>query len=331
MEDKVFWQDRPVLVTGSTGLLGSWLIPRLVELKSDVVCIIRDWIPRSKLLLDGFSEKVKIVRGDICDQRLVDRVLNEYEINLVFHLAAQTIVGIANANPVSTFESNIKGTWVLLESCRKISCVRGIVIASSDKAYGDQEKLPYTEDMPLRGKYPYDVSKTCADLLAQSYAHVYKLPVGITRCGNFYGGGDLNWNRIVPGTIRSIIRGRNPVIRSNGQLVRDYFYIEDAVEAYLLLARHLVEDQSLHGQAFNFSNEEPISVLDIVLLISKLMGSELAPVILNEPVNEIKDQYLSSEKARNMLGWKARYNIKEGLELTIGWYRNYLSNERRKS
>ncbi|HEY9702694.1 MAG TPA: GDP-mannose 4,6-dehydratase, partial [Allocoleopsis sp.] len=221
-----FWQDRPTFITGGTGLVGSWLVKKLVDFGAVVVCLIRDWIPESELLKSGVIKQVKIVRGDIKDQALLERILGEYEINTVIHLAAQTIVGIANRNPISTFESNIMGTWNLLESCRKSPTVKQIVVASSDKAYGQQLILPYNEDTPLQGKHPYDVSKSCADLITQSYAHTYKLPVAIARCGNFYGGGDLNFNRIVPGTIRSILKGENPIIRSNGQFIRDYLYVE---------------------------------------------------------------------------------------------------------
>ncbi|WP_168194319.1 GDP-mannose 4,6-dehydratase [Thermodesulfobacterium sp. TA1] len=318
-----FWIDRPVFVTGATGLLGSWLVKRLVEVKADVICLIRDWVPQSELILSGFLDKVKVVRGDVRDQELIERVLGEYEIDTVFHLAAQTIVGIANRNPVSTLDTNIRGTWVLLEACRRSSTVKQIIVASSDKAYGEHKILPYTEENPLQGKHPYDVSKSCADLIAQMYAYTYRLPVVITRCGNLYGGGDLNWNRLIPGTIRSILRGQKPLIRSDGNYVRDYFYVEDAVEAYLLLAQKLSEDRNLIGEAFNFSNEEPITVIELVNLIIKLMEANLTPLILNEASNEIREQYLSSKKARQILKWKPLFSLEEGLNLTINWYKNF--------
>ena len=222
-----FWTDRSVLITGATGLVGSWLTRRLVEAHADVVCLVRDWVPQSELVRAGTIEKVKVVRGDVRDRDFLERVLGEHEIEVVIHLAAQTIVGIANRNPISTFESNIQGTWNLLEACRRSPLVKSIVIASSDKAYGDQEILPYSEETPLAGQHPYDVSKSCADLISGAYAKSYGLPIGITRCGNFYGGGDLNWNRIVTGTIRSLYRDQAPVIRSDGQFIRDYFYVED--------------------------------------------------------------------------------------------------------
>jgi len=322
-----FWQDRPTLVTGATGLLGGWIVKHLIDLGADLVCLVRDWVPGSELVRSNDIERVKVARGDICDSALLERVLGEYEIDTVFHLAAQTIVGIANRNPVSTFRTNVGGTWSLLEACRRSSKVRTIVVASSDKAYGDQEILPYDESTPLQGRHPYDVSKSCADLIAQSYFSTYRLPVGITRCGNFYGGGDLNWNRIVPGTIRSILRGKQPIIRSDGQYVRDYFYIEDGAAAYILLAERLADNPGLNGEAFNFSNDTPVSVLEIVERITKLMDSNLKPVILNEANNEIREQYLSSAKARKMLSWEPLVTLDEGLGRTISWYRDFLSNK----
>lgn len=322
---KNFWLDRPTFVTGATGLLGSWLIKKLVDLRADVVCLVRDWVPQSELVLSGTIEKVKVVRGDIKEQALIERILGEYEIDTVFHLAAQTIVGIANRNPVSTLETNIQGTWSLLEACRRSPKVKQIIIASSDKAYGEQGILPYDENTPLQGKHPYDVSKSCADLIAQMYAHTFRLPIVITRCGNLYGGGDLNWNRIVPGTIRSVIKGENPVIRSDGRLIRDYFYVEDAVSAYIMLAEKLAEDRKLIGEAFNFSNEEPLSVIEITEKILKLMNSELKPVILNEASYEIPKQYLSAKKARKILEWQPIFSLEKGLTHTINWYRNFFS------
>jgi CDP-glucose 4,6-dehydratase len=320
-----FWVDRPVFVTGASGLVGGWLIRRLLDAGADVVCLIRDWVPQSELNKSRLIENVKVVRGDVRDQELLERTLGEYEICTVIHLAAQTIVTIANRNPISTFESNIGGTWTLLESCRRSPKVEQIVVASSDKAYGDQETLPYSETTSLRGQHPYDVSKSCADLIAHAYAVTYGLPVVITRCGNFYGGGDLNWNRIVPGTIRSILRGAPPIIRSDGSLVRDYFYVEDGAAAYMLLAQKLAGNPSLKGEAFNFSNELQLPVLDLVHLISTKMGSKFDPIILNKVTNEISHQYLSSQKARELLGWKPLFTLDQGLELTIDWYRNFLN------
>jgi CDP-glucose 4,6-dehydratase len=323
-----FWLDRPVFVTGATGLVGSWLVRRLLEAEAEVVCLVRDWTPQSELTRSGLVEQVRVVRGDVCDQELVERILGEYEIDTVLHLAAQTIVTIANRNPVSTFEANVKGTWVLLEACRRSPRVRQIVVASSDKAYGDQEVLPYSEDTPLQGAHPYDVSKSCADLISHAYASTYGLPVAITRCGNFYGGGDLNWNRIVPGTIRSVLRQEVPVIRSDGQFVRDYFYVEDGAAAYMLLAEALAARPELRGQAFNFSNELQITVLALVEQILAALGSDLKPEVRGEASNEIRYQYLSAAKAREMLHWSPLFNLDEGLQRTIAWYQDYFSNER---
>jgi len=280
-----------------------------------VVCLMRDWIPQSNLF--KYMSKVKVVRGSIRDQALLERILGEYEVNTVFHLAAQAIVSVANRNPVSTFESDIKGTWSLLEACRRSPTIKSIIVASSDKAYGAQEILPYSEDMPLQGRFPYDVSKSCVDLIAQSYMATYKMPIGITRCGNLYGGGDLNWNRIVPGTIRSVIRNEQPIIRSDGTMVRDYFYVEDAANAYLTLA-----ESNING-VFNFSNNQPLSVIALVNRILKNMKSELKPIIKNEANNEIQEQYLDSSKAMKLLNWKPQYTVENGLIKAIEWYRDY--------
>ncbi len=319
-----FWQDRPALVTGGTGLVGGWLVRSLLDAGADVVCVVRDWVPQSDLIQNQLTERVKIVRGDVRDQALLERALGEYEIDTVIHLAAQTIVGIANRNPISTFESNIAGTWALLEACRRSPMVKQIVVASSDKAYGDHEQLPYDEETPLQGRHPYDVSKSCSDLIAQSYAQTYQLPVVVTRCGNFYGGGDLNWNRIVPGTVRSVLRDQRPIIRSDGNYIRDYFYVEDGAAAYVLLAEKLAANPELRGQAFNFSNEIQVSVLQVVHQILELMGSELQPEILNQTTNEIRHQYLNAARAREMLGWQPLFTLDEGLQKTISWYRDFL-------
>lgn len=322
---EAFWQDRAVLVTGATGLLGGWMVKQLLECGAEVVCLIRDWVPKSAVIQTQLIQQTTVVRGDVREHALLERILGEYEIETVFHLAAQTTVPVANRNPLSTFETNIGGTWALLEACRRSPTVKQVVVASSDKAYGDQEILPYTEDMALQGRHPYDASKSCADLLAQAYAATYRLPVAITRCGNFYGGGDLNWNRIVPGTIRAALRGRRPVIRSDGQYVRDYFYVEDAAAANLLLAQRMADNQTLQGQAFNFSYERQCTVLDLVRLILRLMASSLEPDIRNEPLNEIRSQHLSAAKARTVLGWQPLFTLEDGLTRTIEWYRALLT------
>ena len=316
-----FWQDRPVLVTGATGLVGAAVVDELLALGADVLCLVRDWVPQSELVRTGNLERVKVVRGDVFDAATVERALGDYEVDTMLHLAAQTIVRVANRNPRETFESNIGGTWTVLEAARRSPSVKQIVTASSDKAYGDKEELPYSEAMPLEGRHPYDVSKSCADMISQAYAHTYGTPVAITRCGNFYGGGDLNWNRIVPGTIRSILRGKPPVIRSDGNYIRDYIYVRDAVGAYLLLAEALADKPELKGEAFNFSNENQVTVRGLVDEIIRLMNAQVEPVVLNEVSNEIRNQYLSAEKARKVLGWQPRYTLEDGLLETIAWYR----------
>jgi CDP-glucose 4,6-dehydratase len=325
-----FWLERPVLVTGATGLLGSWLTKALIERGALVVALIRDWIPENELFRSGMLGRVCVVRGDVCDRETVERALGEYEINTVFHLAAQTIVGIANRNPISTFESNIQGTWSVLEACRRSPTVNQIVVASSDKAYGSHERLPYSEDAALQGRHPYDVSKSCADLIAKSYAVTYGLPVCVTRCGNLYGGGDLNWNRIVPGTIRSALAGERPIIRSDGSYIRDYFYVEDGALAYLMLAEQLATRRELAGEAFNFSNEIQVTVLEVANLILRLMHQEnLQLDVRGEATNEIPHQYLDAAKARELLDWKPQFSLDEGLRNTIAWYVSFFADRER--
>ena len=319
-----FWQHRNVFVTGATGLLGSWLVEELLKRKANVVCLMRDWVPVNRLMEESLLAKCNVVRGELEDYSQALRTINEYEIDSIFHLGAQTIVGTANRSPLSTFESNIRGTWALLEAARECSNkVERIIIASSDKAYGPSSNLPYTEETPLQGRFPYDVSKSCADLIAFSYFHSYQLPVAVTRCGNLYGGGDLNYNRLVPGTIRSILNNEAPIIRSDGTYIRDYFYIRDAVDAYLLLAEH-VSISEFAGQAFNFGNEAPVTVLELVGQIQQLMqATDVEPKILNQATHEIPAQYLDCAKARNLLGWKPKHTLQEGLTKTIEWYRNH--------
>jgi len=320
-----FWKQRPTLVTGATGLLGGWLVRRLIAAGADVVCLVRDWVPQCEVVRSRDIERVKVVRGDVREGPVLERALGEFEVDTVFHLAAQTIVGVANRNPISTFESNIQGSWAVLEASRRSPSVRQIVVASSDKAYGDQPSLPYDENAPLQGKHPYDVSKSCADLIAQAYANTYGLPVAITRCGNFYGGGDLNWSRIVPGTVRALLAGQRPVIRSDGSLIRDYFYVEDGAAAYMLLAEKLAADPSLRGHAFNFSNELQVTVLQLVESLTKATGLTLRPDVRNEAQNEIQHQYLSAGKARRMLNWEPLFTLEQGIERTISWYREFLA------
>lgn len=319
-----FWTARNVFITGGSGLLGSWTAEELVRRGANVICLLRDWVPASRLNSAGLLASVTVVRGELEDRDLILRVLNEYEIETVLHLGAQTIVGTASRSPISTFEANIRGTWNVLDACRQCpKLIRRIIVASSDKAYGEHPVLPYSEEAPLIGRFPYDVSKSCADLITFSYWHTYRLPVAVTRCGNLFGGGDLNFNRLVPGTIRSALRGERPVIRSDGSFVRDYFYVRDAVEAYLQLAERM-EDPAFHGEAFNFGTETPMSVLEMVAAILARIGkSSVAPVILNEATHEISRQYLDCAKARSMMHWRPAFTLEQGLDETIGWYREW--------
>jgi len=318
-----------VLVTGATGIVGSWLCRELIARGANVVALVRDPDPQSELYRSGDVLRTSVVAGPLEDYATVERAINEHEVTTVFHLGAQTIVGTAQRSPIQTFKSNIEGSWNVLEACRRLGDqVRAVVVASSDKAYGDQPDLPYHEDMPLLACHPYDVSKSCTDMLARTYAVSYGLPTVIARCGNIYGGGDLNWSRIVPGTIRSILRGEPPIIRSDGQYVRDYLYVRDAVSAYLHLADAVIDDAAVRGEAFNFSTESWVTVLEIVDTIRKRMGSDLVPRVLDQAKAEIKSQSLSAARAKRELGWSAAWDLDRGLDETIAWYRSYLAGQK---
>ena len=320
-----FWRDRRVFITGATGLIGGHLTAKLLDLGADVVALTRDWVPHSLFAREGLSERVSVVHGDCTDFELLKRALAEYETQTVFHLAAQTLVGVADADPLATLEVNIAGTYRLLEAARQLPKPPDIVLASSDKAYGEAETLPYTESTRLEGRQPYAVSKSCADLIAQAYAQTYDLPVAITRCGNFYGPGDLNWNRIVPGTIRSALNGEAPIIRSDGQHQRDYIYAADGVSAYLTLAQALATRPELRGAAFNFGSNSPVSVLSLVEQILVACGrADLTPVVRNQAQNEIVNQSLDATKAERELGWHAEFELERGLAETVEWYRGVL-------
>jgi CDP-glucose 4,6-dehydratase len=319
-----FWQHRPVAVTGATGFLGSHLVGLLVGLGAEVVVLERDRVPSSPLI-EAWADKVSVVGGSVEDTAVCERLLGEYRARTVFHLAAQTQVGVANRNPISTFEANVRGTWSLLEAARRSPAVSAVVTASSDKAYGSQAKLPYDEEMPLLAIHPYDVSKACADLLCGSYADTWGTPVATTRCGNFFGPGDTNWDRLVPGTIRAVLEGRRPEIRSDGTPTRDYLFVLDGALAYLCLAERLSEDASLAGEAFNFSTEQPVDVLRLTALIQEAAGTDLEPLVLGVADHEIPDQWLSARKAREILRWSPGHQLEEGLALTVAWYREHLS------
>ena len=326
MTNTHFWRDRRVLITGCTGMLGSWMSLRLLQLGADVVGIVRDNIPHSELVRGGTIKRLNIVRGSITDSDLVLRVFSDYEIQTCIHLAAQTAVGIANRAPVPTFETNIRGSWLVLDAARQWPGLEQMLVASSDKAYGAHKDLPYSESVALQGDHPYDVSKLCTDMIARTYANTYGLPVAITRCANMYGGGDLNWNRIVPGTMRSVINRESPVIRSDGKPKRDYVYVQDIVRACIMLIENLAEDRDAHsGMAYNFGTDDPVTALEMVESILDISGVDnVKPIIQNAASNEIQDQYLSSKLAEERLGWKAEYSLHDGLLETFEWYRTFL-------
>lgn len=324
-----FWKGKRVFVTGSTGIIGLNLVEQLNSYGAEVVALVRDWVPQTLKCgnwLNGTS-LVTLVRGELEDYFLIMRILSEYEVEHVFHLGAQTLVNVGNASPLTTFRANIEGTWNLLEAIRVLkgysSNIESVCIASSDKAYGSSKTLPYTEDMPLCGENPYDVSKSCTDLIAQSYGKTYDLPIYISRMGNIYGPGDLNFSRIIPGTIRNILKHKQPEIRSDGTPIREYFYVADAVNAYLTLAERSGEIDC-PGEAFNFSSGEKRSVIELVNQILATMDSNLKPVLLNSRRHEIQDQYLSIKKAEKLLGWQPEYPLKRGLPLTIEWYKRVI-------
>ncbi len=324
------WHGKRVLVTGASGIVGSWLVRELLARRAYVVALVHHADPQSELLRSGLVKQTAVINGALEDEHCIGRAINKHEVDTVFHLGAQPIVGVAQRAPLQTFETNIRGTYLLLDACWQMrSLVQRVVIASSDKAYGEQPNLPYREDMPLQGRYPYEVSKSCADLLAQSYALTYGLPVAIARCGNIYGGGDLNWSRIVPGTIRALLRSERPLIRSNGRFVRDYIYVRDVVAAYLRLAEE-VQRPDVQGQGFNFSNEAPLTVLEMVAAVCAALGrNDLPPIIQDQAVGEIADQYLSAEKAHCLLGWQPAYSLVQGLDETVTWYRSFFAGQER--
>ena len=319
-----YWSGKRVLVTGASGMVGSWLTQWLAGSGAYTVAFIADTDPQSELVRSGTINKVSVVNGRLENYDDVERAINNHEVDSIFHLGAQPIVGAADRAPRHTFESNIQGTWNLLDACRVLSpLVKRIVVASSDKAYGTQPILPYTEDMSMNGDHPYEVSKSCTDLISATYARTYGTPVTIARCGNIYGGGDLNWNRIVPGTFRSLLRGEQPVLRSDGTFVRDYLHVDDIVSAYLTLGEQ-TDKPEFAGQGFNFSDESPLTVMQIYKAICEAAGwKDTEPLILNAASSEIKDQYLDSTKAHNVLGWRASVTLEDGLKRSFDWYRNF--------
>lgn len=300
-----FWNNRTAFITGATGFIGAHVARKLVEAGSRVVCLQRDGVRANSLDLFDLRRRVTVINGSVEDFALIERILNEYEVEAVFHLAAQAIVGAANRSPISTFETNIRGTYSLLEGCRQSPLIKSVVVASSDKAYGAQQNLPYTEDYPLHGLFPYDASKACTDILARSYAHTYKTPVVVSRFANIYGPGDMNLSRVIPGTIVSVLRDQPPVIRSDGTPIREFVYVDDVANGYLLLAEKI---DGVIGEAFNFGAGEQVTMRDLVERIIKLSGKNLKPnVLLQKKIErEIDAQYLSSEKIEKRLGWRAK-------------------------
>ncbi len=320
-----FWKNRNAFVTGATGFVGAHIARMLVEQGARVVCLQRDAVRANSLDLFDLRRRATVINGSVEDFALMERVINEYEIEAVFHLAAQAIVGAANRSPLSTFEANIRGTYSLLEACRRVETIRRVVVASSDKAYGSHEDLPYSEDYPLLGLFPYDASKACTDIIARSYAHTYRTPVVVSRFANIYGPGDMNMSRVIPGTIVAALRDEAPIIRSDGTPIREFIYVDDVARGYLLLAERIDE---VIGEAFNFGAGEAVQVLDLVNRIIRLAGKEgqVEPrVMLQRKIErEIDAQFLSAEKAEARLGWRAEIDLDEGLKRTIEWYRAHL-------
>jgi CDP-glucose 4,6-dehydratase len=330
MAAKSYWTERRVLVTGATGIVGSWVTKDLLARGACVVAFVLDDDPQSEFYRSGAVHQVSVANGRLEDFGAIERAILAHEVDTVIHLGAQAIVSVAYRSPLATLETNVRGTWNLLEACRRhADLVKGVVVASSDKAYGEQEQLPYTEGTPLLGRQPYEVSKSCADLIAQAYYHTYRLPVAIARCGNIYGGGDLNWTRIVPGTIRSLFRGESPLIRSDGNYIRDYIYVKDVSRAYLTLAEHLASPE-VQGESFNFSPQSQVKVLEIVNKIREVMKCDhIQPTVLSTARGEIRNQYLSSAKAAKVLGWRPTYTLETGLRETVDWYVKFWQSEPR--
>jgi CDP-glucose 4,6-dehydratase len=326
--DSGFWEGKRVFVTGATGIVGSWVVRDLLERSAEVVALVLDDNPQSELYRSGFIKRLNVVNGRLEDFTTLERAITSYETDSVIHLGAQPIVDVALRSPLHTFETNIRGTWNLLEACRLHGdVVKRVVIASSDKAYGEQPVLPYTEDMPLKGHHPYDVSKSCADAIGQAYFYSYALPVAVARCGNIYGGGDLNWSRIVPGTIRALYLGQSPLLRSDGNFIRDYEYVKDVSRAYLTLAEKL-DSPGVMGGCFNFSPETQVTVFEIVRRICKVMHCEhIQPTVMNAAKAEIRNQYLSASKAHSLLGWRSAYSLDQGLEETVAWYQDFFRSQ----
>ena len=322
-----YWNGKTVFVTGATGLMGGWLVKALMREGAEIVALVRDQVPKSMLVRERLIDRITTVSGDLESLPTLERAIAEYNPHTVFHLAAQPLVQVAKRDPVGTLRANVMGTWNVMEACR-ITGRAHVVVASSDKAYGATDNLPYRETHPLQGRYPYDVSKSCTDLIAQMYAATYGVKTAIARCGNLFGGGDLNFDRTIPGLIKATLANERFVIRSDGKFVRDFLYVKDAAEAYLTLGERLAEDESISGEAFNFSLGERLTVLDIVHMTLEIMGrTGLEPVIQNIASSEIREQYLDATKARERLGWRPKYGMEEAIRETVASYREHFAAE----
>jgi CDP-glucose 4,6-dehydratase len=320
-----FWRDKNIFITGATGFLGSWVAKSLIEKNANVITLVRDKFPKCNFFLSGLDKHSTQVHGQLEDYHFIERVLNEYEVDTVFHMAAQTIVQTANRSPIGTFKSNIEGTWNIMEATRNAKLIKRVVVASSDKAYGTQPQLPYTEEMSLQGEHPYDVSKSCADLISQSYHKTYGLPVAVTRCANLYGGGDLNYNRLIPGIIKAIIQKKDFIIRSDGSMQRDYMYVKDGVDGYLKLGEK-IDNPQIKGKGFNFGTETPLSVIDVFRKVKQILNTEINEQILGEAKGEIDKQYLGTQKVKELLNWYPQHTFEQGVKETFDWY-NHFKNE----
>jgi CDP-glucose 4,6-dehydratase len=325
-----YWKGKKVFVTGATGLMGSWLVKALMREGAEIVALVRDRVPKSMLVREGLIDQITTVSGDLESLPILERAIAEYNPHTIFHLAAQPLVQVAKRDPVGTLRANVMGTWNVMEACRLTGRAH-VVVASSDKAYGATDNLPYRETHPLQGRYPYDVSKSCTDLIAQMYAATYGVKTAIARCGNLFGGGDLNFDRTIPGVIKATLAGQPFVIRSDGRFVRDFLYVKDAAESYLILGQRLSEDKSISGEAFNFSLGERLTVVEIVQMALRIMGrSDLQPVIQNIVTTEVREQYLDASKARERLWWRPKYGMEEAIRETVDWYRDHFAAENRE-
>ena len=318
---KEFWDGRNVLVTGAGGFKGSHLVEELSKTDANIISLVRDFDPRSYFETEGLGKKSTVVIGDIKDPVKIADIMSRYDINSVFHLGAQPLVTTALRNPKETLESNIMGTVNVLEAARLYSNATEILVVSSDKAYGPCDKLPYSETERLQGRAPYDVSKSCADLIAQMYAKVFDMPVTVSRCANVFGPGDLNLDRLVPGIMEAVIKGKALNIRSDGKMIREYIYVKDSVDGYMTLLENI---DKTRGEAFNIAGKEILSVIDAVNRVSSALGQQVSMNILNKAKAEIGEQYLDGSKIKNLLGWEPETPFDDAVRQTYDWYKQVL-------